>query len=81
MCVSVQQTYPPVTEQMSHMYPGRSDSYDGNIAATEEQETYERSRQMDELNESVRERRRDRDRDRDSDRERDQSDRHRSNDR
>jgi len=61
------------------MYSGRSDSYDGNIAATEDQENFERSRQMDELSESVRERRRDRDRD--SDRDRDQSDRRRSSDR
>jgi len=63
------------------MYSGRSDSYDGNITAIEDQENYEGSRQMDELSESLRERRRDRDRDRDSDRDRDRSDRHRSSDR
>ena len=81
VCVCVQQTYPPVTGQMAEPYSGRAGSYDGNLAAAEEQENYERSRQMDEFGESMRERRRDRDRDYDSERDRDRSRRHRSGDR
>jgi len=64
--VCFQQTYPPVAGQVPqpHPYSGRPGSYDGSLAAAEDQENYERSRQMDELSESMRERRRDRDRDR-----------------
>jgi len=83
MCVCVQQSYPPVTGPVSQPpYGGRSDSYDGSLAAAEDRDNYEeRSRQMEEVSEPVRERRRDRDRDYDGERERDHSRRHRSGDR
>jgi len=80
VCVCVQQqTFSPVTGQVSQPYSGMSGTYDAALAAAEDQENYESSRQMDDLSESSRERRRDRDRD--SDRDRDQSHRRRSDDR
>ena len=84
-CCGLQQTYPPLTEQASQPYSGRTGSYDDSLAAAEDQENFEYVRQMDEFGESTRERRRERDRDkerdRDSDRDWDQSRRHRSGDR
>jgi len=79
MCVCVQQTYPLVTGQVSQPYSGTSGSYDGNSAAAEDQENYEDVRQVEELTESMRDRRRDRDYD--GERDRDYSRRHRSGDR
>ena len=78
-----------MAEQVSHPFGERSGAYEGNFAAAEDQENYERSRQIEELSESSRERRsessrerrRDRDRERDADRDRDRSDRRRSGDR
>ena len=77
--VCVQQTYPLVMGQVSQPYSGTSGSYDGNLAAAEDQENYEHSQPMEELSELNRERQRDRDHD--GERDRDYSRRHRSGDR